>query len=391
MNDNPKIISPQISKSHKHKLHKISPWLLKTDTKTEQERKISRENKKRTMMKIFERNFMIPQLPVPLTEKDLMTTDELFKNMHELMGNQTLKDKNPISLDPQNYSPYRKLSIKIKHRVKKYDYQPPNNSIHVCSLRKSPINSIKSSDSKITSRLADFSRENSILTEIPMRNSFMNSSLYMKHMNNRERSGSEDITKLVRSVRSSLRENPSENKQNEITINQNEDADRFSLKLVNMDNKIPIADPNTTNNNNEEESKNIEFAMDEKTKKNMMKELIANMISKKKKITQCNKRNSITSLVFNNKYENIIQSNNPQHENTNANIYEKNQKDTPENTLVSQSKIAEFLKICSDEKVMPIPLLSSILNKALILENYKLNEGTGKALGKFLPVFFNLI
>eukprot|EP00831_Metopus_contortus_P032450 TRINITY_DN26210_c0_g1_i1.p1 TRINITY_DN26210_c0_g1~~TRINITY_DN26210_c0_g1_i1.p1 ORF type:complete len:503 (+),score=42.42 TRINITY_DN26210_c0_g1_i1:1010-2518(+) len=66
------------------------------------------------------------------------------------------------------------------------------------------------------------------------------------------------------------------------------------------------------------------------------------------------------------------------------------------NTLVkssgnsNDSKIVEYLKYCAEEKVIPLPIMTNIVNGTLCLENYKLGEGICRALGRFLPGLKNV-
>ena len=61
--------------------------------------------------------------------------------------------------------------------------------------------------------------------------------------------------------------------------------------------------------------------------------------------------------------------------------------------LVSKSKeskrdykTVQYLKFCSEEQAVPLPIMSNIVNDILTLENQKINEGVSRALGRFLPV-----
>lgn len=49
-------------------------------------------------------------------------------------------------------------------------------------------------------------------------------------------------------------------------------------------------------------------------------------------------------------------------------------------------KEVQYLKFCSEEQAVPLPIMSNIVNDVLTLENQKISEGVSRALGRFLPV-----
>jgi hypothetical protein len=49
-------------------------------------------------------------------------------------------------------------------------------------------------------------------------------------------------------------------------------------------------------------------------------------------------------------------------------------------------KTVQYLKFCSEEQAVPLPIAPNIVNDILTLENQKISEGVSRVLGRFLPV-----